>query len=316
MLTLRTGLLACLLSYLCFSQIRAALKRQQGTNKSLVKILAQVFLKLCGLLLILYGMLMLVPYLMQTKMIFPASEDVYRNPSQFSWTYEEVLLPVAGEQTMGWYVPLENARGVVLFSHGNAGNIADRLESIRLLRSLGLSVLVYDYGGYGQSTGACSEQRCYADIRAMWEWLTKEQGVPPEQILLFGRSLGGAVAADLACEVKAGAVVLESTFLSTVDMARELFPWLPVNLLLKHRFMSKDKIARIESPLLYIHSPEDDIIPYHHGVALFELATKPKQFLEIQGDHNTGFMMYDAIYRQGWEAFLAPIMPRPDNDTQ
>ena len=261
-------------------------------------------------LLAVYAVCGLAGCLGQKAFIFPATRKLYRDPSFYKWAFDTVFLPVNGHVTHAWWVPLEDARGTVLFSHGNAGNIADRLESIGLLRSFGFSVLAYDYGGYGESTGRRGEKRCYADIEVMWDYLTETRGIPPEEILLFGRSLGGGPTADLASKVEPAAVILESTFLSTNDIARDAFPWLPVWPFIVHRFPNKKKMAGIRSPLLIIHSPQDRVIPYRHGKALFELATEPKTFLEIHGDHNDGFVLSEKIYRAGWEAFLKPILPR------
>ena len=257
-----------------------------------------------------YGGVVVLAWLFHPRMIFIPTYPLYRTPQSAGWTFEEVRVPVADETTCGWYVPVENARGVVLFSHGNAGNIADRIESIGLLRSFGFSVLAYDYGGYGLSTGRPSEPRCYADIRAMWRWLVETRGVPSRKIVLFGRSLGGGVTADLAAEVRPAAVILESTFLSTVDIAREIVPWLPMSWIVRPRFANRDKVGRIQAPVLFIHSPDDRTIPFHHGQELFRLAPEPKQFLEISGDHNEGFVQSYAVYREGWEDFLGPILPR------
>jgi uncharacterized protein len=245
----------------------------------------------------------------QRPMIFPATQQVERTPGHFNWDYEERILSVEGKETLLWHIPLKNARGTALFSHGNGGNIGDRLESIGLLRSFGFSVVCYDYGGYGISTGKPSEKRCYADIRAVWEWMTETQGVPPEEILLFGRSLGGAVTADLAEEVQPGAIILESTFRSTIAVAKDIYPLLPAQWFLIHRFKTEDKIGSFRAPVLIVHSPEDDIIAYHHGTTLFEKAAEPKAFLEIHGSHNEGFALSKDIYRAGWEAFLEPLFP-------
>lgn len=240
----------------------------------------------------------------QRKLIFPASREMVRDPGDVDWAFEDLRIPVAGKITHGWYVPLENARGVVLFSHGNAGNLSGRLESIGLLRSFGFSVLAYDYGGYGYSTGKPSEARCYADIRAMWDFLTQTKHIPESQIVLFGRSLGAAPTADLAQYVKPGAVVLESAFLSVPDVAKDMPIVGHLTGLIRHRFENKAKVGKISSPLLVIHSPQDEVIPYTHGKRLFELANEPKTFLDIWGDHNLGFVLSESVYRPGWEAFL------------
>jgi alpha-beta hydrolase superfamily lysophospholipase len=251
-------------------------------------------------------------YLGQGRVLFPATREIYRDPGEFGWAFQDVFLPVGGDQTHGWFLPLNDSRGVVLFSHGNAGNIADRLESIGLLRELGFSVMAYDYGGYGKSTGDPSERRCYADIRAVWRYLTEARGIPPERIVLFGRSLGGAVTADLAKDVEPAAVVLESTFLSTRDVARDMFRWFPFAPFVTYRFETKNKIADFRAPLLLIHSPDDRLILFHNGKELFERAHEPKTFLQISGDHNEGFVQSMTVYVQGWEDFLQPLLPRPE----
>lgn len=268
----------------------------------LVKVLRIV--ALCGGVYVVFGVAM---FFLQGYIIFPAARIMDRTPSDFGLKFEEVRRSVLGEETHGWFVPLENHRGVVLFSHGNAGDLSGRLESIMLLRSFGFSVLAYDYGGYGYSTGAPSEARCYADIRSMWAYLVEERGIPPEEIVLFGRSLGAAPTADLAAEVTPGGVVLESAFLSTADMAKRNFLFRPIAWLIRHRFENKNKVAAISAPLLVVHSPEDEVIPYSHGEELFRRATEPKTFLAIRGGHNIGFVLSEGIYRAGWEAFLTPL---------
>lgn len=266
-------------------------------------------LALCGGAYVLFCAAL---YFLQGYLIFPASRIMERTPASAGLPFEEITREVLGHTTHGWYVPLENHRGVVLFSHGNAGNLSGRIESIQLLRSFGFSVLAYDYGGYGHSTGSPSETRCYADIRSMWDYLREERGIPAEEILLFGRSLGSAPTAELATSVRPGAVILESAFLSTPDIARSTLLFRPVTWLIRHRFENEDKVGRISAPLLIIHSPEDEVIPYAHGRELFARANEPKTFLEIAGGHNIGFVLSEAVYRRGWEAFLTPIFgPNP-----
>ena len=252
---------------------------------------------------------LLCAYWAQTFLIFPATRAIYRTPAShpFNWEYEEFFVEVRGERTHGWFIPLENARATVLFSHGNAGNIADRLESIQLLRRLGFSVVAYDYGGYGKSTGRPSEKRVYADIEAVWVYVTEERGLAPGEIVLFGRSLGGAATAHLASRVRPKAVVLESTFTSIPDVVRDM----PLGRILargiRHRFPNLERMPHIRVPLLIVHSPDDTLIPFKHGKALFENANPPKEFLEIRGDHNDGFVLSMDIYLAGWEQFLASL---------
>ena len=211
--------------------------------------------------LLVYLGLGVILYFLQGALIFGADPTMTTDPGARGWTFEDVRLPVEGHETHGWYIPLENHRAVVLFSRGNAGNLSYRLENIAVLRSLGLSVLAYDYGGFGDSTGTPSEARCYADINAMWDYLVTTRGVAPEDIILYGRSLGGGPTTELATRVTPGAVVLESTFLSTADVAWEMPVYRPWIWLLRHRFDSARKIGNIHAPLLILHSPQDEVIP-------------------------------------------------------
>lgn len=255
---------------------------------------------------VLAGALMLFAYLFQEKVIFPATAIIDRTPSSepFNWKYEEIYLEVDDERTCAWYIPLEGADKTVLFSHGNAGNLAGRLESIQLLRSMGFSVLAYDYGGYGLSTGRPSERRIYEDVDAAWKYLTEDRGIDPATIILFGRSLGGAATAYLASRVKPGAVVLESTFTSLPDVVRDMPLGRFLSKGIRHHFPTLDRVPSIQVPLLVVHSREDTLIPYKHGVAIFEAAAEPKQFLEIRGDHNMGFVQSMEDYAAGWKRFL------------
>ena len=260
------------------------------------------------IVLLVYGSLVLIMYFAQGKLLFPATRSVSFTPEVMGWEYEDINLDVDGEKTNAWFVPVENAKGTLLFSHGNAGNIGDRLDSIQIFRNLGLNVMIYDYGGYGLSTGKASEQRCYADSRAAWKYLSEEKGIPTNEIVLFGRSLGGGVATNLATEVKPACLILESSFMSTVTMARKSFPYLPVNLLLRHRFDNETKIQIITSPVLIIHSAQDELIPFHHGEGLFKVANEPKTFLQIKGGHNDGFMISETEYVRGIDSFLKQFL--------
>jgi uncharacterized protein len=259
------------------------------------------------IVLIAYFGLCIVMWSIQGALLFPARAEMSSDPSRRNIPFEEVRLPVDGEETFAWYAPLENARGVVLFSHGNAGNLSGRVRMVERLQSFGFSVLAYDYGGYGYSTGSPSEKRFYADIRAMWDYLVETRGVPEEEILLYGRSVGGGPTCELAKGVTPGAVILESTFLSTSDVAWDIALYRPFLWLLRHKFKNKDKVADFNAPLLILHSRKDEIIPYEHGQGLFDRAKEPKTFVEIKGGHNDGFEFSEKTYRRAWETFLTPI---------
>ncbi len=265
-----------------------------------------------NIILIYLGLLLLIS-IFQAKLIFFPTSEIATTPATYQWDYEEITRNVDGETTHGWFISApDTSRGTVLFSHGNAGNISDRLESIKIFRDLDFNTLIYDYGGYGKSSGSPSEKRCYADIRSQWEYLTKERQIPEDKIILFGRSLGGGPTAQLATEVDPAAVILESTFASIADMAHGQFPIFPTTLLLKHKFNTIHKVPEITAPVLHIHSSDDTLIPYTHGQKLFEASTQPKQFHDLHGDHNEGYLI-SKDYPQAVNEFLTRHLPTPEN---
>lgn len=260
--------------------------------------------------LVIYALFVLVLFLVQRRLIFPADRAIGRTPADppYKYAYEDVMLPAGGYLTNAWFIDVPDARGAVLFSHGNGGNISSWFEVAEAFRPLGLAVLVYDYGGYGRSTGCPSEQRCYADIRAAWKYLTKEKNIPPEKIVLVGRSVGGGPTLQLANEVTPVAVILESTFTSLPAVAQRRLFVFPVKLLMRDRFNNDKKIGRIHVPLMIIHSPDDSLIPIQHAQRLFELANQPKTFFKIKGDHNDGYIVFWQPYQAALRDFLSPLL--------
>lgn len=231
--------------------------------------------------------------------------EIAATPAAVGLPYEETVLTTEdGVSLSAWWVPATQARATVVHFHGNAGNIGDRLELLQIFNALGLNVLLFDYRGYGKSTGSPSEDGVYRDAQAVWRHLTRERGLAPEQIVLHGQSLGGAVACWLAAHERPAALILESSFTSAPDLAAELYPWLPVRLLARLRFNTRELLEGVTAPVLVIHSRDDEIIPYAHGQRLFEAAREPKRMLEIRGDHNGGFWISREVYESGLRAFL------------
>ena len=173
-----------------------------------------------------------------------------------------------------------------------------------MFNELGLNVLMVEYRGYGQSEGTASEHGTRLDALAAWDYLVTGRGVSNDKIVLFGRSLGGAVAAQLAQEQRPAGLVLESTFTSVPDIGADVYPWLPVRLLSAISYDSLSAVPGFSFPVMIVHSPQDDIIPYHHGQALFNAAKEPKHFLEIGGGHNGGYLQDRQAYLDGLRQFL------------
>ncbi len=240
---------------------------------------------------------------------FPTSRFI-DDPGHHGLPYEDVFLESGGATIHGWWVPAESPRGAVVFCHGNGGNISYRVDSIQVLHDLGLSVFIFDYRGYGKSGGKPSEYGTYRDARAAWHYLTEKRDIPPNRIIVFGRSLGGAVAVRLAREVNPAMVIAESTFTSLYDVVAHHYSPVPARLLYRNMYRSVDVIENISCPILVIHSPDDGIVPYELGKRLYEKAPEPKAFLEISGSHNSGFMESIRIYRAGLEDFINGRLPR------
>jgi fermentation-respiration switch protein FrsA (DUF1100 family) len=200
------------------------------------------------------------------------------------------LTTTDGEQLDAWFVPAPQSTAVALIFHGNAGNMTQRLDTIAMFHRLGYAVLIFDYRGYGRSSGRPSEEGLYRDAMAAWMHLTAERGFAPGRIVLFGESLGGAVATWLAARTEPGALVLASSFASAPELAGDIYPWLPTKWLVRLRYDSRAALATVRCPVFVAHSPEDDIIPFRHGQRLYEAAREPKAFLELAGGHNEGFI--------------------------
>jgi fermentation-respiration switch protein FrsA (DUF1100 family) len=254
-----------------------------------------------------YAALALVVYLMQARMLYLADvpgRTLDRTPADIDIDYEDVSIETSdGIRLHGWFVPGSGDR-VLLFFHGNAGNISHRLESIRQFLRLGLSVLIIDYRGYGQSEGRTSEQGIYRDAEAAWRYLVENRDTPQERIIVFGRSMGASAAAQLAARYRPLALIVESSFTSVPDIAAEYYRWLPVRWLTRLRHSTKDLVRGASSPVLVIHSRDDEIVRFHHGEAIFEAAREPKAFLELRGTHNDAYLRDEQNYLAGLRSFL------------
>lgn len=205
---------------------------------------------------------------------------------------EDVYVRIAdGTVIHAWWCPprgWQSAQGAVLYCHGNAGNLSHRAEAIACWqRELGHAILIFDYPGYGRSGGNPSEAGCYAAAEAAYHWLVNQGGLRPQGVILFGGSLGGAVAVDLAVRRPHHALILSKTFTSIADMARLHFPWLPVRWLIRNRFDSLSKLECCPGPVFIVHGTADQIVPFSHGKRLFAAAPEPREYLELTGhDHN------------------------------
>jgi len=238
------------------------------------------------------GVIVVLLWFENAQLYHPVRDSQYWEPPPVDVKVEDVWLQdAAGTRLHGWWLPRPGSTTALLYCHGNAGNLSGRGNMAALLASsLDASVLLFDYPGYGKSDGQPSEAGCYAAGAAAYEWLTKTQQVPAENIILFGKSLGGGVAADLAVQRPHRALVLVKSFTSVPDMAQHVFWFLPARWLVSNRYENLQKIARCPRPIFIAHGDRDRTIPLSQGQRLFEAAPEPKKFLLLAGsDHNDGF---------------------------
>jgi fermentation-respiration switch protein FrsA (DUF1100 family) len=225
----------------------------------------------------------------------PLEESVVFHPNRYpegDWQprgleFEDARFESAdGTRLHGWFIQHENPRAVVLFCHGNGGNVAMWGDELRILHDrLGVTALSFDYRGYGRSEGVPTEEGVLADARAARRWLANRAGIPESEVVVMGRSLGGAVAIDLATDGARG-LVIESTFTSMPAVGHAMFPWLPMQSVMQTQFDSLSKIKKYHGPLLQSHGSGDRLLPYAMGQELFDAANPPKKFVTIpNGDH-------------------------------
>jgi fermentation-respiration switch protein FrsA (DUF1100 family) len=233
------------------------------------------------------GVLLLMAWFENSLIFFPSRDPVeYTHPPGL--VLDDVFFSASdGTRLHGWYVPHAQPKAVVLFSHGNGGNLSHREDVLRTLHQLGAAVFIYDYRGYGRSEGSPTEAGVMSDARAARAWLAQRAGVKEADIVQMGESLGGAVAVDLAAADGARGLILENTFSSLPDVAAHHYSWAPVKLLMRSRFDSVAKIGKYHGPLLQFHGDADTIVPYQFSQRLFAAANEPKRFVTIpRGDHN------------------------------
>jgi hypothetical protein len=273
--------------------------------------MSSLLLSIAGLLVVAYLIFGLTLLVMQPKLLYHPVREINSTPADLGLEYEEAVFSSAdGIRLHGWYVPGSQPRFTVLFCHGNGGNVMHRLDSIDLFHDLGLSCLVFDYRGYGQSAGRPTEAGTYLDARAAFDWLTQSKGVLPERVIVLGRSLGGSIAAHLATEVRPAGLVVESAFTSYPDIGARFYPYMPVRLFARFRYDTLASVRKVSCPILLMHSRNDEVVPFDFGTRLFAAAGEPKQFVEIRGQHNDGFLVSGDLYRNAWRNWLQSIEER------
>ncbi len=254
----------------------------------------------------IYILALIILYLFQGRMIFNAKTGMSKTPASRHLSYEQHMITCTDDVRLcAWFFPSEESPNCLLFFHGNSDCLSDLVDALADLRGLGINVLAIDYRGYGLSNGKPSEDGLYLDAEACWAWLIAIKGFRPDQIVLHGRSLGGALAAFLAARHRPAALILESTFTSMTDLVRLHYRWIPTRLLLQHRFPTSKRIKDIKAPTLVIHSTADELIPFSQAEKLKCILGERGTLLSIQGLHYDGYQTSGKKYLAGIKGFLA-----------
>ncbi len=260
-----------------------------------------------------YALVCFLVWLLQDRLLYFPQAGNQHTPAEIGIASEDVFLvpdpALPAQRIHGWFVPAPDAAGCVLFCHGNARNIGAHLDVVDSVHRLGLDLFLFDYRGYGQSDGQPSEQNMYADALAAWDYLTLRRGIPPGNIILQGRSLGGGVASWLAARVHPAGLVLESTFTSVPAAAARQFPFLPTALICRYQYSNVEHLRTVSAPALFVGSRDDELIFPAHIRSLYDAYPHEKAFVELRGTHNDCYTSSRPLYEEALGRFVRTILP-------
>jgi len=272
----------------------------------LIGILAVAILLYAGFLLLLRAA--------EPRLVYAPGPSTHLTapPAELGLAPERVTFATAdGVRLVAWLIRAPQGRSGrwLLICHGNGGNLSEAGRPLHYagLRALGLNLLAFDYRGYGESAGAPSEAGLYRDADAAWRYVTDTLRVTPDRIVLFGHSLGSAVAIELATRVPAAGLILDGALSSVLERAQEAYPYVPVRWLARSRYPSLERIGRLTLPKLFLHARTDEVIPFAHGRRLYEAAPPPKTFVALAGDHGDAFERDSAAYFGAIAQFLTTL---------
>ena len=243
--------------------------------------------------------------LLEQKSLYHPYKEIPETPRNLGIAFEDINFKTADGQLLnGWFVPAKGAKVTVLYCHGNAGNMYHRLHKVKFFHEMGVNFFIFDYRGYGKSTGKPNEKGLYKDAQAAYDYLVSRNDVDKNKIVVYGKSLGGPIAADLCVNRKASALILEGSFASVALRAQQLYPFLPMKFLISQKYDTMAKVKNLRIPKLITHGRQDEVISFHHGEILFSAAAEPKQFLPFDGSHNDDVYVISSAYKDELLKFL------------
>lgn len=247
------------------------------------------------------------------RFIFHPDPVLHQTPGRVGLAFDDVFFTTEDKVRLhGWFVRHPSAIATLIWFHGNAGNISHRVENIKMLHErIPMNIFIFDYRGYGQSGGTVSEAGTYKDGAAAIHFLQDKYGVSGKEMIIFGRSLGAAVAAEMATRFDCMAVILESPFASIQEMARAIVPFLPLGALTNTRYATVEKVRGFKAPLLVLHGDRDEVVPFAQGEQVFAAALAPKTFYRIAGaGHNDTYFVGGEEYYRAWRRHIEAARQR------
>lgn len=241
----------------------------------------------------------------ESLILFYPAKKIRATPRDIGLAFEDIFLNTEDGLTLNaWFIKHSSAQATILILHGNAGNNSDRLEKIVYFYKMGLNVICLDYRGFGKSQGRPTEKGIYKDALAAYDYFVKRSDINPQKMIVYGESLGGVVAIELATKRDLACLILDSTFTSAADYVKAKLPFIPP-FLLNSKMDSLSLISGLKMPKLFIHSHQDEVVPFKLGKKLYDAAPLPKEFLTIEGTHNEGFYQSQELFMEGIKRFLA-----------
>jgi len=268
----------------------------------------RIFFQISIVVVSLYAVILAGAYFFQGNLLFIPGREMIATPESVGLSYKDHYFETEdGVKIHGWFIPNVESDKIVQLSHGNAGNISGRVGLASVLHEAGFNVFMYDYRGYGKSEGKPSEEGLYKDAEAALNFLKANYDAKDENIVQFGRSLGGAVASYIAANHKIGGLALDSSFTNMRKIIEEVYPVIP-SFLSNYKFPTTDYLSDIKDvPVLILHSRDDDLIAFHHGEELYATASEPKEFVTLNGGHNDSFLVSKEKYLKAWKSFRKTV---------
>jgi fermentation-respiration switch protein FrsA (DUF1100 family) len=265
--------------------------------------MGKIFIYILGAIFVIF---FYVKFMEKKGIYFPYFE-IEQTPQDLGLKYQDIYIKTPdGFILNGWFIPAEDSKYTIIFFHGNAGNISHRLDKISIFHKLGLNTFIFDYRGYGKSKGKPDEKGFYIDAEAVYKYLLNELKILENKIILYGESLGTAIAIKLASEQKVKAIILEGAFSRGKDMAKRIYPFLPY-FFFSNSFDSLSRIKKIEFPKLFLHSQDDEIVPFSLAKKLYDSAPDPKDLIKLNGSHNGCFLESKELYISALDKFIKEL---------